>query len=90
MGKLTTHVLDVAKGLPAEGLRLELFSLSEDNKTFIKISPRYYRKGEVNYLLGDSNEALKILKWKPKVNLSGLVKIMVKEEMNLLQNKRFY
>ena len=35
MGKLTTHVLDVAKGLPAAGLRLELFSLSEDDKTFI-------------------------------------------------------
>ena len=62
----------------------------KNNKTFIKISPRYYRKGEVNYLLGDSNKALKILKWKPKVNLSSLVKIMVKEELNLLQNKRFY
>ena len=35
MGKLTTHVLDVARGLPAAGLRLELFSLFENDKTFI-------------------------------------------------------
>ena len=35
MGKLTTHVLDVAKGLPAAGVRLVLISLSENDKTLI-------------------------------------------------------
>lgn len=29
MGKLTTHVLDTALGKPAEGLRIELFRLTE-------------------------------------------------------------
>jgi 5-hydroxyisourate hydrolase len=27
MGRLTTHVLDTARGLPASGLRIQLFSL---------------------------------------------------------------
>ena len=30
MGKLTTHVLDTARGLPAEGLEIELFRLTGD------------------------------------------------------------
>ena len=37
MGKLTTHVLDTARGCPAEGIRLELWGLSEsDQKTLLK------------------------------------------------------
>ena len=30
MGRLTTHVLDTALGRPARGVRIELFSLSDD------------------------------------------------------------
>ena len=32
MGRLTTHVLDTATGLPAAGMRLELFRLSVDDR----------------------------------------------------------
>ncbi len=32
MGALTTHVLDTAKGVPAAGLRIELFRLSVDSR----------------------------------------------------------
>ncbi|MEO0680701.1 MAG: hydroxyisourate hydrolase [Pseudomonadota bacterium] len=32
MGRLTTHVLDTARGRPAEGLRLELFRLAVDSR----------------------------------------------------------
>ena len=36
MGSLTTHVLDTVTGKPASGLRVDLFSMSEDNtKTFL-------------------------------------------------------
>lgn len=63
---------------------------TNDNKAFIKLSPKYFRKGEVNYLLGNSEKALKLLKWKSKVDLPDLVKIMVKEEMNLIKNNKFY
>jgi 5-hydroxyisourate hydrolase len=30
MGKLTTHVLDTAMGVPARGLRIELFSVGDE------------------------------------------------------------
>ena len=30
MGRLTTHVLDTARGRPAAGLRLQLFQLGEE------------------------------------------------------------
>ena len=35
-GRLTTHVLDTAKGCPAAGLVIELYSVSGDEKQFIK------------------------------------------------------
>ena len=35
-GYLTTHVLDTARGVPAEGLTIELFALSGDNRRHLK------------------------------------------------------
>jgi len=35
-GYLTTHVLDTAKGCPAEGLRIELFRISGDGRTHLR------------------------------------------------------
>ena len=37
MGKLTTHVLDTARGCPAKGITLELWGISEsEQKTLLK------------------------------------------------------
>ncbi|MDX1737995.1 MAG: hydroxyisourate hydrolase [Alphaproteobacteria bacterium] len=36
MGRLTTHVLDTSLGCPGEGIRIELFEISEDTRTKIK------------------------------------------------------
>lgn len=35
-GYLTTHVLDTARGCPAEGLAIELYRLSGDGRTHLK------------------------------------------------------
>ena len=35
-GYLTTHVLDTARGCPAEGLAIELYRLDGDNRTLLK------------------------------------------------------
>ena len=32
MGRLTTHVLDTARGIPAEGLRIELWRVGESDE----------------------------------------------------------
>ncbi|AVO38687.1 hydroxyisourate hydrolase [Pukyongiella litopenaei] len=35
-GYLTTHVLDTARGCPAEGLRIELFRIEGSDRTLLK------------------------------------------------------
>lgn len=35
-GYLTTHVLDTARGCPAEGLKIELFRIDGDNRRLLK------------------------------------------------------
>ena len=35
-GYLTTHVLDTARGCPAEGLRIELFRVEAGKRTFLR------------------------------------------------------
>ncbi len=35
-GYLTTHVLDTARGCPAEGLKIDLFRLDGDDRTHLK------------------------------------------------------
>ncbi|NNF91482.1 MAG: hydroxyisourate hydrolase [Boseongicola sp.] len=35
-GYLTTHVLDTARGCPAEGLKIELFRIEGDTRTLLK------------------------------------------------------
>lgn len=34
-GYLTTHVLDTARGCPAEGIRIELYRIETDGRTFL-------------------------------------------------------
>ncbi|MFO8126763.1 hydroxyisourate hydrolase [Yoonia sp.] len=36
-GYLTTHVLDTARGCPAQGLRIELFAIDGDSRTRLKM-----------------------------------------------------
>lgn len=35
-GYLTTHVLDTARGCPADGLEIELYRISGDTRTFVR------------------------------------------------------
>ncbi len=54
-----------------------------DWKKYVEIDKRYFRPTEVDVLLGDSTKARKVLKWKPKVNFKGLVRMMVDADMEL-------
>ena len=51
---------------------------------FIECDKEYFRPLEVDTLLGDSSKARKELNWKPKYNITNLVKEMVSEELNNL------
>jgi GDPmannose 4,6-dehydratase len=57
------------------------FKLNE-NQIIIKIDPKYYRPTEVDLLIGDPSRAMKKLGWKPKYDLSALVKEMVSSDLH--------
>jgi GDPmannose 4,6-dehydratase len=47
----------------------------------IQIDEKYFRPSEVDYLLGDSSKAKKLLGWKPKINLKELIKLMLDQDI---------
>jgi len=48
---------------------------------YVKYDARYERPAEVDYLLGDPTKAREQMGWKPKVDLPGLVRMMVDSDM---------
>jgi GDPmannose 4,6-dehydratase len=58
-----------------------------DWKKFVEIDSRYFRPTEVDLLLGDSSKARRVLKWKPKINFSQLVRLMVDADMKLVEKQ---
>lgn len=51
---------------------------------FVKTDPKFVRPAEVNMLKGDARSARWELNWRPKVNFSGLVRMMVEADLRLL------
>jgi GDPmannose 4,6-dehydratase len=50
---------------------------------YVVVDPRYYRPAEVDQLLGDPSKAIKELNWVPKVDIDGLVNMMVDHDFKL-------
>lgn len=57
--------------------------LDLDWEQYVEIDPRYFRPTEVELLLGDPAKAKKILNWEPKVDIDGLVKMMVDHDLEI-------
>jgi len=53
----------------------------KSGRVLVSIDEAYYRPSEVDFLLGDSTKAKKILKWNAKVKFKDLVDLMIKEEL---------
>ena len=53
----------------------------------VEIDPRYFRPAEVDLLIGDPSKAMKILGWKPRVQLPELVKMMVTHDLELAREE---
>jgi len=51
-----------------------------NNQSIIEIDKRYFRPTEVNSLKGNAQLARKELKWKPKYNITSLIKEMIEQE----------
>jgi GDPmannose 4,6-dehydratase len=63
--------------------RLEL-----DWQKYVEIDPRYFRPTEVDLLLGDPSKAKKMLNWMPKIDLDGLVAMMVEYDLELARQEK--
>lgn len=71
------------------GQGLEEYGIDKlTGKTIVKIDPKYYRPNEVNILLGKSEKAENVLKWKPKISFKELVKIMIEADYQKVQDEK--
>ncbi len=81
-----------ALGMPlrSNGLRGADEHYSDENgKVVVRISPKYLRPSEVNYLLADPTKAKTILGWQPEVLFKDLVKIMIEHDLKLAENEAY-
>jgi GDPmannose 4,6-dehydratase len=54
----------------------------------VAVDPRYFRPTEVDLLIGDPGKAQTKLGWKPKYDLSALVKEMVHADIELFEREK--
>ena len=47
------------------------------NKKIILVNKKYFRPNEVDLLVGDSRKAFKLLKWRSKISINKLIKLMI-------------
>ena len=55
-----------------------------NGKIVVKVSSKFYRPAEVDYLLANPIKAKKELGWKPKTTFKSLVKMMIESDLNHL------
>jgi GDPmannose 4,6-dehydratase len=55
----------------------------------VKVDPKYFRPTEVDLLIGDPTKAMTQLGWKPKYDLSSLVKEMVASDVAMFKKELF-
>ena len=61
---------------------------SKTGKVLVEVDPQFFRPAEVDQLLGDPSKAKEKLGWNPrKTSFEELIKLMVKEDLKLIQNK---
>ena len=94
--KTTFSELGIKLGFKGKGDKEEGYVISntgpyilKENKVIIKIDPKYYRPTEVDLLIGDPNKAKNKLGWKPKYDLSSLIKEMVESDIELFEKELF-
>lgn len=67
------------KGIEEKGVN------RKNGKVLVENDPRYFRPSEVEFLLGDPSKAKAKLGWKSKVKFDELVRIMVREDLKMIE-----
>jgi len=68
------------------GKGLKEVGKDQSGKIIVKVNPKYYRKKEVNSLLGDAAKAKRVLQWKPRTNFEELAKLMAQADLAELES----
>ena len=63
----------------------EYATLKGTDKVVVRVNPKFYRPAEVELLIGDCSKAEKKLGWKRKISYEQLVKLMVENDLKLLE-----
>jgi GDPmannose 4,6-dehydratase len=53
-----------------------------DYRDYVKQDPKYFRPAEVDLLVADPSRAAKELDWRPRVDFTGLVQMMVEADLD--------
>jgi GDPmannose 4,6-dehydratase len=56
-----------------------------DYKKYVKTNPKFVRVNEIHNLKGDYSKIKNKLGWKPKTSFEDMIKIMVNNDLKLLQ-----
>lgn len=70
-----------------EFLDLTFKEFNLDWTDYVRFDAAYTRPAEVDHLQGDPSKAQRILGWSPKVDLPGLVKLMVTEDLKIAKQE---
>ncbi len=75
----------IGRGIEWRGKGLDEIGIdARTGALLIKIDPRYFRRTEVDLLLGDATKARTVLGWRHKVGFDDLVREMVEAELQAL------
>lgn len=69
-----------------EAKEKEYATLQETDKVVVRVNPQFYRPAEVELLIGDCSKAETKLGWKRKVSYEQLVKLMVENDLKLVES----
>jgi GDPmannose 4,6-dehydratase len=68
-------------------LAFKAVGINDWEKYTVYNKPEYMRPAEVDYLIGDSSKAKKILGWQPKTSFPQLVNMMVQADLKMLEEQ---
>ena len=58
-------------------------------KVVVAVDPKYFRPTEVDYLVGDSSKAKKMLGWEPGISISDLVREMMNYDLDIVRKEKY-
>lgn len=83
------YVIATGKNYSVREFLTRVFSaLDLDWGKHVETDPRYFRPTEVDELLGNPEKAMKKLGWRPRVDLDGLVKMMIESDMESARQEK--